>query len=465
MLTYNFTEIGSDSLYEYLYKCIKNDIVKGTIKAGEKLPSKRNFAKNLGVSVITVENAYEQLIAEGYIHSIPKSGFYVNELETFPEEPIVTAKEIAAPRQEEERAYLADFTSNQTPSDLFPFTMWAKMIRDVLSGNQEQLMKNPPCGGTMTLRREIAAYLRNFRGMHVVPEQIILGAGTEYLYSLLLQLMGTTAVYGLENPGYQKIGMIYRTHGVPYEYINIDQAGVSITELEDKNVDIVHISPSHHYPTGIVMPISRRYELLGWAAKKEGRYIIEDDYDSELRLSGQPIPTLQSIDISERVIYINTFTKTLASTMRIGYMVLPPHLLEKFYEKLGFYSCTVSNFEQYALARFMENGGFEKHVNRLRNYYHNKKNQILEAIKTSPLAPHVTITGEEAGVHFLMEIDTKKSEREYMDAVEAAGIHLSPLSKFYHLDGYEDSNVYVMNYSSIDIDQIDKIVDILWKCC
>ena len=186
----------------------------------------------------------------------------------------------------------------------------------------------------------------------------------------------------------------------------MDSDGVKVSELEEKKADIVHISPSHHYPTGIVMPISRRYELLGWASKNENHYIIEDDYDSELRLSGQPIPTLQSIDVSDKVIYMNTFTKTLSSTVRISYMVLPGQLLDEFYKKLSFYSCTVSNFEQYTLAKFIQEGYFEKHINRLRNYYHSKRDTLITAIRSSRLNESVTISGEEAGVHFLMEINT-----------------------------------------------------------
>lgn len=465
MLTYNFTNIGSDSLYEYLYKCIKNDILLGNIKIGEKLPSKRSFAKNLGISVITVETAYEQLIAEGYIYSIPKKGFYVTDFKQAVEtEKKAFVREII-PLTGGENAYLADFTSNQTESDLFPFTIWTKTIREVLNENQMQLMINPPCGGVFFLREAIAKYLKEFRAMEVMPEQIIIGAGTEYLYGLLIQLFGNEKVYAVENPGYQKIGKIYESYKVACKYIDMDEEGVEISSLEKNEVDIVHISPSHHYPTGIVMPISRRYELLGWATKSENRYIIEDDYDSELRLNGQPIPTLQSIDISDKVIYMNTFTKTLASTVRISYMILPKELCHQYYEKLAFYSCTVSNFEQYTLAKFIEEGYFEKHINRLRNYYHKKRSKIVETIKKSRLNQYVSISGEEAGVHFLMKIKTEKPQAQLIKKAKAQGIKLSPLSAYYKEDKGEIENIYVMNYSSIALEKIDEIVNRLLKCC
>lgn len=464
MITYTFTNTGSDSLYEYLYKCIKNDILQGNIRAGEKLPSKRTFAKNLGISVITVENAYEQLIAEGYIYSIPKKGFYVTDLKKEVETEKKTVTKEMVPITGGESGYFADFTSNQTQSELFPFTVWTRMIREVLGENQIQLMTNPPCGGIYPLREAIAKYLKEFRGMTVLPEQIIIGAGTEYLYGLLIQLLGTDKIYAVENPGYRKIAKIYRSWKVACEYIDMDEEGVQIGELQRKRVDILHISPSHHYPTGIVMPVSRRYELLGWAAKSNSHYIIEDDYDSELRLGGQPIPTMQSIDVSDRVIYMNTFTKTLASTVRISYMILPPPLLEQFYERLSFYSCSVSNFEQYTLGKFIEEGFFEKHINRLRNHYHKKRDILLGAIRESRLGDLVHISGEEAGVHFLMEIQTEKEEEEFLTSAQTQGIRLSPLSAHYHNRETERKNVYVMNYSSVHMEDAQEIVRRLERC-
>ena len=433
MLTYNFANKGSDSLYEYLYKCIKNDIILENLDVHEKLPSKRSFAKNLGISVITVENAYEQLMAEGYIYSIPKKGFYVADLRELnltkthsvgPDNALLSIKEKVP--------YLADFTSNQTDSEIFPFTIWARTMRELLNENQQQLMENPPCGGIMALRQAIADYLHAFRGMVVNPEQIIVGAGTEYLYGLLIQLLGDDKIYGIENPGYPKIAKIYDSMHVSYSAIDLDKHGVCIDSLENHQIDIMHLSPSHHFPTGIITPISRRYELLGWASKDENRYIIEDDYDSELRLGGKPIPTLQSIDISDKVIYMNTFTKTLSSTVRISYMVLPASLTELFYKNLSFYSCTVSNFEQYTLARFMESGSFEKHINRMRKYYRNQRNAILDCIKKHPASADIQITEENAGLHFLIHFPSALSDEEIVRRAADAGIRISALSQYDH---------------------------------
>lgn len=475
MLTYNLTATGSDSLYESLYKCIKNDILQGKLCAGEKLPSKRSFAKNLGISVITVENAYGQLSDEGYIYSMPKRGFYVSDIDMVAN-PNTSAKTSADANLFDDSAsiacspYFADFSSNQTDSEIFPFTIWTKTVRSVLNDNRIQLMINPPCGGILPLRNAIVRYLEDFRGMKVAPHQIIIGAGTEYLYGLLIQLLGKNLIYGVENPGYHKIGKICKSMGVTYRHVDLDESGVSIHELEEKKIDIIHTSPSHHFPTGLVMPVSRRYELLGWAAKKKQHYIIEDDYDSELRLSGKPFPTLQSIDVSGKVIYMNTFTKTLASTVRISYMVLPEDLAKRFYSELSFYSCTVSNFEQYTLAQFMENGSFEKHINRLRNYYQNKRDAILKELKSGSSGKYITIQEEEAGVHFLMHIQSDCTEAEIVEKAKAGGVKLDPLSRYYikntekhEQNGQENpyENTYVMNYSSINMENIKKVVHVL----
>lgn len=463
MLTYSFADLGSVSLYEHLYKCIKTDILKGFLKAGEKLPSKRTFAKNLGISTITVENSYAQLIAEGYIFSIPKKGFFVSDIKKRENEnkPAVTMENLRI--SSGEGSYIADFTSNQTDIENFPFSIWAKLIREILNENRQELVTNPPSGGILPLRMAISKHLKDFRGMEVSPEQIIIGAGTEYLYGLIIQLLGFDKKYGVENPGYDKIARIYKSHQVVCDYIAMDDNGVKIDELEKYGTDVIHISPSHHFPTGMIMPIGRRYELLGWASKSETRYIIEDDYDSEFRLTGQPIPAMQNIDVLEKVIYMNTFTKTLASTVRISYMVLPKPLAEKFYSKLYFYSCTVSNFEQYTLARFINEGYFEKHINRMRNYYHGKRDMILKEIKEKMPDSYSGISQEDSGLHFLIKIDTRLTDQEFIREAFAKGIKIAPLSGYYVNDVEKPEKIFVINYSSVSEENIKKAIGMLYE--
>lgn len=462
MLTYSFSDLGSDSLYEHLYKCIKNDILQGNLSPGDKLPSKRSFASNLNISTITIENAYAQLAAEGYIYSIPKKGYFISDINN----PLALTSNKNAEDSVTitKKSYFADFTSNQTSPENFPFSIWTRLMRETIAENCNELMRNPPSGGIMELRMAIAEHLKEFRGMAVSPDQIIIGAGTEYLYGLIIQLLGHDKTYAIEDPGYKKIAQIYSSNRVTYRYIPLDKNGPIISSLEESGADIVHISPSHHYPTGIVTPISRRYELLGWASKSDSRYIIEDDYDCEFRLMGKPIPSLQSIDVMEKVIYINTFTKSLASTIRIGYMVLPKHLVDQFYERLYFYSCTVSNFEQYTLAKFIKCSYFEKHINRMRNFYRNQRDLLLSNIKNSPLSSMITITEEDSGLHFLMHINTTLSEETILKHAEQEGLRISFLSQYYHAGLPEKDNTLVMNYSGFNQTDMKEAIARLCKC-
>lgn len=448
MLTYSFANIGSDSLYEHLYKCIKNDILQGIICPGDKLPSKRTFAKNLNISTITIENAYSQLLAEGYIYSIPKKGYFIADLNRYSQDITTIRSEIIKPVTNSQ-IYFADFINNQINPDNFPFTVWTKIMREIMLDKSRELMTNSPCGGIMELRSAIAGHLKEFRNMDVSSEQIIIGAGTEYLYGLLIQLLGYDRIYGVEDPGYQKVAQVYKSNGVACQYIPIDEQGVTTKSLESNSIDIIHTSISHHFPTGIITPISRRYELLGWASKSDTRYIIEDDYDSEFRLMGKPIPSLQSIDVMEKVIYMNTFTKSLASTIRVSYMILPGHLLRKFNENLSFFSCTVSNFEQYTLARFIKDGYFEKHINRMRNYYRSQRDMIMGCIQNNPNANRISIKEENSGLHFLMHVDTDKIDETIVQDALHQGIRVSCLSDYYHNEYKKDLHTLIINYSNL----------------
>ena len=262
-------------------------------------------------------------------------------------------------------------------------------------------MNVAPVCGVNELREAIARHLRSFRGMMVDPNQIIIGAGTEYLYGLITELLGNDKIYTIENPGYKKLAMIYRQREITCKYAAMDEQGVTGASLENVKTDVAHICPNHHFPTGITMPASRRYEILSWANAREGRYVIEDDYDSEFRTEGKPIPTLFSIDGCEKVIYMNTFSKSLSPTIRISYMVLPVKLVRRFYQNMSFYSCTVSNFEQYTLAEFIMRGYFEKHINRMRLYYIRKRKRIIETIKQSILSDKCEIIENDSGLHFL----------------------------------------------------------------
>ena len=350
MLTYELKKSPGVPLYEALYRCIRGDILSGALRPGEKLPSKRALAENLEVSKITVEAAYSQLLSEGYICSREKVGYFVETVER--RNPVPAAPAL---RPKEDAACLLDLTANGT--EQFPFSVWSRLHREVMLDFGEALLAPLPNRGIPELRQAIAGHLAAFRGMRVDPENILIGAGTDFLYNLLIQLLGREKVYAVEEPGYGKIRKIYAAGGVKTVSAAMDDRGVIPESLG--SADVLHISPSHHFPTGIVTPVSRRRELLDWANRGE-KWIIEDDYDSEFRFDAHPVPAMQSLDDGGRVIYMNSFSKSLAPSIRISYMVLPAGLMAAFQQKLGFYSCTVPSFEQYTLARFLSRGFLQK---------------------------------------------------------------------------------------------------------
>lgn len=408
MLTYTLDKQAGLSLYEQLYRRVKADILSGRLAAGEKLPSKRALAAHLEVSVITVKNAYEQLMAEGYLTGVEKKGYFVSAVLPSPAAVPTSPEQPPPPR---EPVWFLDLATNSIAAEDFPFTVWARLMRQTILEQGTGLLRSTPPQGAWALRQAIAAHLRQFRAMEVTAEQIIVGAGTEVLYNLLVQLLGRDRLYGVEDPGYGKIAHIYRAAGAEVTALPLDEAGVSVEALRRSDADVVHISPSHHYPTGLVMPIARRQELLRWAQEVPARVILEDDYDSEFRFVGRPIPTLFSIDGGEQVVYLNTFSKTIAPSIRISFMVLPRRLLADFRQKLGFYACTVSAFEQYTLAQFLAGGWYEKHLSRMRKHYRQKRDAVIAAVYKSPLAPYAAITEEDAGLHFLLRLDARRRTR------------------------------------------------------
>ena len=452
MVTYQLKKSPGVPLYEALYRCLRGDILDGTLKPGQKLPSKRALAEHLEVSKITVETAYSQLLAEGYIRSQEKVGYFVESVERQTPAPVSPQPVPPEPKGD----WLLDLTGSGT--EHFPFTVWTRLQREVMLDYGEKLLLPLPNQGVGELRRAIARHLTDFRGMQVDPENILIGAGTDFLYNLLIQLLGRDRVYAVEEPGYSKIRKIYAAGGVRCISAPMDDHGVEPQALAV--ADLLHCSPSHHFPTGLVTPVNRRQALLAWAG--EEKWIIEDDYDSEFRFDAHPMPAMQSLDRKGRVIYMNTFSKTLAPSIRISYMVLPPALMERFQRQLGFYSCTVASFEQYTLARFLDRGYFEKHINRMRKFYRSRRNALVSLLENCPFAGRLTILEQDAGLHFLLKVDTPRSDREMRELLASAGIRVHTLSEYYH-DSGEDRHCLVVNYSGIRIEAVTEALERLEK--
>lgn len=441
MLTYIFNKNSKVSLYEQLYQFIKDDIIEGIIEGGQKLPSKREFAAHLGVSKVTVENAYNSLVSEGYVYSLEKKGYYAERGLSIPR------VKSAALKQEDktEKPYDIDLSSNTVPTSKFPFSAWSKLMREQILNYSTELLDPLPYNGAASLRKAISNYLFQERGMNVSPSSIIIGAGSEYLYSLIIRLLGNDKIYGIETPSYHKIQKVYKMNSAVCRPIKLTNDGIDKSLLYESGADVIHISPSHNFPTGYVMNVRNRHEVISWANSTDGRYIIEDDFDSELRFSGKPLQPLQTLDTMGKVIYINTFSKTISPSFRIGYMVLPESLSEKYKNELGFNSCTVPSFEQYTLAEFIEKGYYERHINRMKKYYRVLRNDLLEAFNISGVSNKASIIEAGAGLHFSLKLDTDIPDKFIKEKMEERGVKVSFLSDY---DGEE--HILIVNYSGLN---------------
>jgi len=345
---------SSEPAYIRLYHLLVNDIVAGVYPYGTKLPSKRVLADTTGVSIITVEHALTLLSEEGYVQTRQRSGVFVIYRgedffgEASPKKPLSLEKD-------------------EQPHDFgeFPFSVLAKTMRKALADHGENILVKSPNHGCAELRNEICLYLARSRGITVEPSQVIVGSGSEYLYGLIAQFLGTDKFFAIEDPGYRKIRSVYESLGIHCDPLPMTSEGIATEALEKTKAEVLHVTPFHSFPSGVTAGISKKLEYLRWGRKK-GRILIEDNYDSELTISRKQEEPLFSMDPEVKVIYLNTFSRTLAPSMRIGYMILPADMVAPFNEKLGFYSCTVPIFEQYVLAELLRSGDFERHINRVR---------------------------------------------------------------------------------------------------
>ena len=441
MRTYDLSGRG---VGEKLIAAIRQDILSGYFSPGEKLPSKRRLAEHHGISVQTVQNAYEQLIAEGFLDARERSGYFVAAAFVPAARP---AKAPARESEEEPSPYTLDLASPKTDAARFPFALWARLSRRVLSEERDVLGLSP-AAGIAPLRRAIAAHLAENKGITVSPSSIVVGAGNEYLYMLLVQLIGRDKTFGVENPGYTKIAGIYTLNGVRLRPLSLDAEGVVIDTPECAGVEVLHISPNHHFPTGAVTSAPRRAALLSWASAGD-RYIIEDDYNSEFRFCGKPIPPLFSMDGEGKVVYLNTFSDTIAPSIRISYMILPPKLLARYRELCGVYACPVPVFEQHILTRFLSEGHFERHLRRMRAFYRARRDEVIEVLKSSAFADRLEIFSTDAGLHFLVRIKTEKNDETLREMAKNVGVRVAFLEDYY-IDGVKkDTHTALLRYADV----------------
>lgn len=457
-----FIELQKNSnmpLYQQIYNQIKQDIIDGKFPVGMKLPSKRQLEDFLGVSQTTIEMAYDQLTAEGFIAAEPRKGYYVQAIEELSYvQPTKNTLSIPTKMLNEPVHY--DFSANSIDTEHFPFTAWRKYARDVMDPSNAHLLLLGDPHGDFELRQEIARYLYHSRGVDCVPEQIIVGSGTEQLLPLLIRILGKDAQYAIEDPGYLMTRHAFSENNGQTIPIAVDQEGLDVKALQRTNATIAYVTPSHQFPTGTVLSAARRTALLNWATSNSEFFIIEDDYDSEFRYRGRPIPSLQGMDKGEKVIYLSTFTKSLMPSMRIAYMVLPPRLLETYRQAFIPYSSSVPRIDQHILARFMADGQFSRHLNRMRKIYRQKMYTLTEYLTS--YKPIVTFSGDEAGMHILLHIHTDRTEQELLEQALQAGIKIHNLHT-YKVIQTRSVPSFLLGFGGLSEDDIRTGVDTLFR--
>lgn len=444
-----------------LYESLKKKIESGELVANQKLPSKKKLATHLHISVKTVENAYFQLGLEGYIYSREKVGYFVSSIQGFYHG---AQKERAVYHSKyREKKFRLDIKANKTPPEMFPLSVWTRLGREVAADEGRRLLETVPFNGVEQLRKAIADHLRDFRGMETSPDQIVIGSGIEYLYHRIIHLLGPECVIGMEDPGHSHIKKILAIENVRYRCIPMDESGICVDKLEMSDCVAVHVSPMHHFPLDLTMPVQRRVELLQWVNKKPGRFIIEDDYNSEYIYQGAPVPPIYELDVRQRVIYMNTFSKSVAPSIRIAYMVLPEPLMDRYLNTMSFYSCTVSSEVQFRLAKFIAEGHFERYIHRVRQCNIEQRKIVQEGFVQSVVAQNAHLVKNVAGTHFLIRLETTRSDKYVKDILLNHGILASFVSDYCEQLIPELDHLLILNYSRVIREDIDYLTAILDK--
>ena len=456
---------SSVPLYEQLYHSLAGEMRSGTLSAGVRMPGKRRLAAELSVSVNTVDAAYQMLAAEGYLESRERSGFYVQEYLALPSRPAGLPQPPAPPVPPPAPPVRYDLSTRGVDPGLFPFRTWARLQKELLYSAPE-LLTPGDARGDAALRQALAEYLAEYRGVQCDPEQLVVGAGLEYLLGLLAPLLpGPAAV---ETPGYPRARQVLENNGVACCCLPVDADGLSVEALSGSGAAVCYVTPSHQFPTGVTMPAGRRAELLHWAARRPGqRYIIEDDYDSEFRFDTRPLPSLQGMAGADGpVVYLSTCSRSLAPSIRIAYMVLPEQLLPAWHAKYALYSGTVSRFEQQTLARFITGGYFTRHLARERVAYKARRDALTKALREAFAPEELHLTGLHTGLHLLAELRDPPPDDALRAAAEAEGVRLSLLSD-YDLTGGGAAlgGTLVLGYGSLADESCASVGETLKRAC
>lgn len=406
--------LNNGILYMQIYEYFKNEIINGTYKANTKLPSKRNLAKEYKISLNTVDNAYSKLLEEGFIYSKERQGFFVSDVG---ELYVLDSKPIHITKEEENIEY--DFSYSGV-SEEFPYKIFKKISSNIF--DNKDILEKVDYQGYLPLRTQISEYLDKSRGFKADPSQIVISSGSEYLFQIIFKLI--SGKFGIEDPGYNMLSNIMDTNDINYEFIPVDKNGMDLTKLKKSKSDFCVITPAHQFPTGVIMNMQRRVELLNM---KKIKYVIEDDYDSEFKYSKRPVPALKSIDVNDKVIYIGSFSKSISPSFRVSFMVLPFDLVEKYNKIFKFFICPVSIMVQKMLTTFIEIGEFEKHLNRMRKIYSKKRQLLIDMLSERK---DITIRGADAGLHVVLEYPKNYSEEYIVKKAKEKKIKVYGLSSY-----------------------------------
>lgn len=455
-------------LYQQIEEYLKQEIQEGRLIAGMRLPSSRALSANLLVSRSTIETAYDQLVAEGYIEPVAYKGYYVCEIEGIYFQKAEYTKQNNPEKTEIKQRrklqkYCYDFALNGIAPESFPTHTWKQLAKQVLSDSTEEIFAQGNPYGEDSFREAIAEYLYHARGVKCEKSQILVGAGNDYLLMVLATLFECNKKVAMENPTYLSAWYDLKHTGCSVCTVKSDEMGICIEELEKTGADVVYVMPSHQFPMGTVMPLKRRMELLRWADENQ-TYIIEDDYDSEFRYKGKPIPALQGFDKNERVIYIGTFSKSIAPSIRISYMALPKKLM-RYYQSRYPFAVTISKVDQKIVELFLRNGHYERHLNRMRRLYKSKHDWILRWVKEE-MSEICSCFGEHAGIHLLLRFHNGISEDEAVERAKSAGIRVYGLSEFFVQEKKETEAVVLIGYATLTEEEIKEALQILsriWK--
>lgn len=406
--------LNNGVLYIQIYEYFKNEIINGTYKAHTKLPSKRNLAKEYRISLNTVDNAYSKLIEEGFIYSKERQGFFVSDVG---ELYILDNKPIYIKTENENIDY--DFSYSGV-SEEFPYKIFKKISSNIF--DNKDVLEKVEYQGYLPLRIQIAEYLNKSRGFRTDASQIVISSGSEYLFQIIFKLI--SGKFGIEDPGYSMLSNIMDTNDIKYNLISVDENGMDLKKLKKSDSDFCVLTPAHQFPTGVIMNMQRRVELLNM---KKIKYIIEDDYDSEFKYSKRPVPALKSIDINDKVIYIGSFSKSVSPSFRVSFMVLPFDLVEEYNRIFKYFICPVSIMVQKMLTTFIESGEFEKHLNRMRKIYSKKRQLLMDMLSERK---DITIRGADAGLHLVLEYPKHYNEEDIVKKAKEKKIKVYGLSSY-----------------------------------